>query len=92
MAFGVTGWRASVYSAQALPAELEGKDIQVTGIVAAMPQQSEVGLRFRFAVEQAEIETVVTLPKLLGGEQVFPDMRKTRTQSWYDGNLAKASK
>lgn len=72
MAFGVTGWRASVYSAQALPAELEGKDIQVTGIVAAMPQQSELGLRFRFAVEQAEIETAVTLPKLI-------------ELSWYSG-------
>ena len=76
MAFGVTGWRASVYSAQALPAELEGKDIQVTGIVAAMPQQSEVGLRFRFAVEQAEIETAsdtaVALPKLI-------------ELSWYSG-------
>lgn len=72
MAFGVTGWRASVYSAQALSAELEGKDIQVTGIVAAMPQQSEVGLRFRFAVEQAEIETAVTLPKMI-------------ELSWYSG-------
>ncbi|HRH06831.1 MAG TPA: ComEC/Rec2 family competence protein, partial [Burkholderiaceae bacterium] len=72
MAFGVTGWRASVYSAQALPAEFEGKDIQVTGIVAAMPQQSEVGLRFRFAVEQAETETAVTLPKLI-------------ELSWYSG-------
>ncbi|MBP9830789.1 MAG: DNA internalization-related competence protein ComEC/Rec2, partial [Polaromonas sp.] len=72
MAFGVTGWRASVYSAQALPAELEGKDIQVIGIVAAMPQQSEVGLRFRFAVEQAEIETAVKLPKLI-------------ELSWYSG-------
>lgn len=87
LAFGITGWRASYFSAQALPAVLEGQDIQVTGIVAAMPQKTDVGLRFRFAVEKAAIDnadtasptaaiTTVSLPKLI-------------ELSWYSGAYRK---
>jgi len=38
--------------ADALPAEWEGKEIQVVGVVAALPQFSERGVRFEFDVEQ----------------------------------------
>jgi competence protein ComEC len=38
--------------ADALPAEWEGKDIQVVGVVAALPQFTERGVRFEFDVEQ----------------------------------------
>ena len=49
---------------QALPPALEGKDIQVTGIVAAMPQPGDVALRLRLAVESARLDgAAVQLPR-----------------------------
>src|SRR5450830_46506 len=54
LAFGVTGLRASIYADQALDADLEGRDVAVTGVVAAMPQRSETGLRFSLDVESAQ--------------------------------------
>ncbi|HEV7912978.1 MAG TPA: ComEC/Rec2 family competence protein, partial [Albitalea sp.] len=51
--FGATGWRATERLSHALPAALEGRDLQVTGVVAGLPQRGPTGLRFRFDVEQA---------------------------------------
>lgn len=39
--------------AEELPAALEGRDIEVTGVVAALPQALERGVRFEFEVETA---------------------------------------
>ena len=48
---------ASVFAhwrlAEELPAENEGQDIQIVGVVRALPQQIERGVRFEFDVEQA---------------------------------------
>lgn len=64
--FGSTGWRAAQRLAGHLPAELEGRDLQVTGIVASLPQAGPNGLRFRFEVERATLEGAeVTLPRLI---------------------------
>jgi competence protein ComEC len=52
-AFGVTGERASWRLAETLPPSLEGQDLQITGVVASLPQRSPQGLRFRFEVEAA---------------------------------------
>jgi competence protein ComEC len=52
-AFALTGLRASCFMQDALRADLEGRDIVVTGVVAAMPQRNESGLRFRLDVESA---------------------------------------
>src|SRR5947207_9230015 len=52
LAFSLTGLRAIAFESQALSPQLEGRDIAVTGIVAAMPQRNESGLRFRFDVEE----------------------------------------
>ena len=61
--FGLTGLRATAFEKTALNPALEGKDIQVIGLVAAMPQIGEDGLRFRFAVESATLKgQAVTLP------------------------------
>ena len=74
LAFGVTGWRALAFSAQTLSPALEGRDVQVVGIVAAMPQESDAGLRFRLEVESANVLTDqaagesaarITLPPLI---------------------------
>ena len=54
VAFGSVGLRAGAFLADALSPALEGRDITVTGVVAAMPQRNEAGLRFRFDVESAE--------------------------------------
>ncbi|MDO9357404.1 MAG: DNA internalization-related competence protein ComEC/Rec2 [Polaromonas sp.] len=54
--FGLTGLRASVFLAGALNPALQGKDIEVSGRVLAMPQRSDDGLRFRFAVESARLD------------------------------------
>ena len=39
--------------AEELPAALEGRDIELTGVVAGLPQALERGVRFEFDVEQA---------------------------------------
>ncbi len=63
---GSTGWRAVAYSSRGLAPALEGQDIRVTGRVAAMPQFSDTGIRFRLRVEQAELAGgSVTLPPQL---------------------------
>jgi competence protein ComEC len=53
---GAAGWRASDRLAEALPAELEGQDVQVVGVVASLPQQSTSGIRFRFDIEAATLQ------------------------------------
>jgi competence protein ComEC len=50
-----SGWRAAAYLQQGLDPALEGRDLLVTGMVAAMPQRNEAGLRFRFAPESATL-------------------------------------
>lgn len=71
-----TGLRAAAFSADALQPALEGRDLVVTGIVAAMPQRNEAGVRFRFQVESATDgpRPVQLPPRLLLG--------------WYAGNEA----
>jgi competence protein ComEC len=54
LGFGQAGWRAAQFSANALDSRLEGVDLRVTGVIAAMPQRDESGLRFRMDVESAQ--------------------------------------
>jgi len=54
--FSLTGLRASLYLADALPPALEGRDIDVVGVVAGLPQGTEAGLRFRLAVDAASLD------------------------------------
>ena len=56
LAFGVIGLRSCVFLSAALDPSLEGRDITVTGVVAAMPQRNEAGLRFRLDVESAQLD------------------------------------
>ena len=53
--FALTGLRASHFATGALNPALEGRDILVTGVVAAMPQPIDAGLRLRLAVESASL-------------------------------------
>ena len=71
--FGVTGWRAVDFQAQALSPALEGRDLDIVGTVAAMPQAGEDALRFKLQVESARLEgQAVRLPPLI-------------ELSWYSG-------
>src|SRR5690606_39493136 len=45
-------WRAEQRLADILPLTLEGRDIALVGTVASLPQRTERGWRFEFAVEQ----------------------------------------
>ena len=66
LGFAFTGWRAASFIEQALNPALEGRDITVTGVVVAMPQRHEGGLRFRLALESAQMngQTVQLPPRL----------------------------
>lgn len=66
LSFASTGWRASVFQQQALNPALEGKDVQVTGRISAMPQFGDNSTRFRYTVEQATLDgEAVQLPPQL---------------------------
>jgi competence protein ComEC len=74
-AFGLCGLRALWYLGSALDPALEGRDLVVTGTVAAMPQPGEIATRLRLDVEIAEAEgRPVTLPPRI-------------ELSWYQGTL-----
>ena len=56
LAWGITGLRATTFLNDALTADLEGRDIAVIGVISAMPQHNESGLRFRLDVESAQVQ------------------------------------
>jgi competence protein ComEC len=56
LAFAVTGLRAASFQSSALAPALEGRDIRVVGVVAAMPQRNDAALRFRLDVESATLD------------------------------------
>jgi competence protein ComEC len=51
--FAAADLRASLRLADALPAVLEGEDLQLTGVVASLPDHTPSGLQFRFEVDEA---------------------------------------
>ncbi|MDM0076295.1 DNA internalization-related competence protein ComEC/Rec2 [Variovorax sp. J2P1-59] len=55
---GLAGWRATAYAGGALPPALEGRDVQVVGVVAQMPQRGDGMVRFVFEVESADLPNV----------------------------------
>ncbi len=54
LGFGYAAWRAEARLADALPARWEGEDIMLAGVVDELPQRSDRGTRFAFAVERIE--------------------------------------
>lgn len=66
LSFSATGIRATVFLSQSLAPALEGQDVAVVGVVSAMPQRNESGLRFRLEVESAHrAGQAVSLPPSL---------------------------
>ena len=72
---GSTAWRAEQRLAQVLPATLEGRDLQLVGLVARLPQSNPAGTRFVFEVESAHQQgRAVDLPdRLMLGWYRGPD-------------------
>ena len=54
LGFGYAAWRAEARLADALPSAWEGEDITIVGVVDELPQRSDHGTRFAFAVERVE--------------------------------------
>lgn len=54
LGFGWAAWFAQQRLAEQLPEALEGRDVQVVGVVATLPQRFERGERFEFVVEAVE--------------------------------------
>ncbi|PPE68899.1 DNA internalization-related competence protein ComEC/Rec2 [Caldimonas thermodepolymerans] len=53
LGWGGAGWQAQQRLAERLAPALEGVDLDVVGVVAAMPRVQPSGIRFRFAIESA---------------------------------------
>lgn len=60
------GARAQVRMADALPFAHEGRDVEVTGVIASLPVRLERGLRFEFDVESHGPDVAVPSRLLLG--------------------------
>ncbi len=62
--YGVAAWRAEALLAHSLPKAWEGEDIELTGLVAGLPQLTEGGTRFLFDVESVRTPRAVVPPTL----------------------------
>ncbi|WP_153147788.1 DNA internalization-related competence protein ComEC/Rec2 [Dechloromonas sp. H13] len=71
LGFAWAAWRADIRLADALPAAWEGRDVEVIGVVAALPQDFSQGSRFEFAVEKVSTATAVVPRRIM--------------LSWYQG-------
>ncbi len=78
LAAGFTGLRALSFVSHRLDPALQGRDVAVIGVVASLPQAFDLGLRFRFAPESAQ----------LGGQALLLPPRLEL--AWYSGKPASA--
>jgi competence protein ComEC len=62
--YGLAAWRAQLRLADELPPAWEGRDIEVTGIIASLPQPSARGTRFLLRVESVASEGAI-VPRLV---------------------------
>ena len=71
LALGALGWastglRAGHFARGTLSPALEGRDVQVVGVVSDLPRRSSAGVRFRFALDSATLDDrPIELPPLL---------------------------
>ena len=82
---GWATWMAGARLAERLPAEWEGRDLRIVGVVASLPQPHERSLRFEFDVERAGTPEARVPPRLAlswwgtpardGQPATFPELR-----------------
>jgi len=77
---GLAGWRAASYSGDALAPALEGRDLQVVGIVSQMPQRGDGAVRFLFDVESARWAG--------GDDRAMPRVPARIALGWYADNTS----
>ncbi|MBK5914788.1 DNA internalization-related competence protein ComEC/Rec2 [Rhodocyclus purpureus] len=91
LGFAYAGWRAAERLAEALPAALEGQDIEVVGIVSALPQRFERGERFEFTVESARLAGKSTEPTAAVKMQELRDDNCTDCRTAADDRASESS-
>ena len=64
LGFAWAGWRADLRLAEPLPAAWEGRDIEVVGVIATLPQDFSHGTRFEYVVEQVLTQAAIVPPRL----------------------------
>ena len=92
-AFALCGLRASGFSRQGLPAAMEGQDVRITAVVAAMPQRTEAGVRLRLQVESAEWALATpdaSRARAPERPDTAPQVPRLIDVSWYGGVLRDA--
>jgi competence protein ComEC len=77
---GLAGWRAAAYAGDALAPALEGRDLQVVGIVSQMPQRGDGTVRFLFDVESARWAG--------GNDRGMPRVPPRIALGWYADNTS----
>ena len=80
-AFGLTGLRAAAYASHQLSPAYEGRDIEVIGVVSAMPHINEMGTRFQLDVESSQLITTIDQVQ---SKQVA-ELPSKISLSWYGG-------
>jgi competence protein ComEC len=89
---GATGWRAARYAADALDPGLEGRDLQVVGVVAGLPQHGEGGTRFALAVESVRRAAAPTVGRADAGAAEGPPVARAPDRialAWYAEGTAR---
>lgn len=80
LGFAWAGWRADLRLADALAVDWEGRDIELIGIVASLPQDFSTGSRFEFA-----LETVLTAAEQNDPSAAAVVVPQRIMLSWYQG-------
>ncbi len=80
LGYAYAAWSAQLRLADELSFADEGRDIQVTGIIAALPSRIERGVRFAFEVEQVEAAKPAEAGSAKAGP---PHVPRLIALSWY---------
>ena len=76
-------FRAGLILAERLPAELEGVDLTLTGVVADIPQATDYGTRFEFAIVDAKADAVpVATPSRILLTSALRDFTPRAGETW----------
>jgi competence protein ComEC len=84
-AFGLTGLRAVAYTSHQLLSAYEGRDIEVVGVVSAMPHINDMGTRFQLDVESAQLLPIASLNTEQARSKQVVELPSKISLSWYGG-------
>ena len=91
LGFSWAAWQAHGRLSEALPESWESRDIQITGIVAALPQRFERGERFLFDVESVQTDGASVPGRIfLAWYHPWDDLADTDTGATEENGAARA--